>query len=208
LDKGPQPPGIRSKNLIHGALNRAVQISIPGRGEQMRVGAQKRIERGAVEVFPEDIDGVRAEKVKRVSTQQPIPKLFETNGGGELACLPKNTDHLAVGAESGVVRLRADYPDQGSDGTLEPLPIGLSIDHESGKGLLCIGKEKPRLADGGVRVGAGFAKVAGQSRIPFLGCDHQERITLFQTFQEVVTDVSGEKRFVGIVELYDVARGF
>jgi hypothetical protein len=53
--------GVRAKNLVHGAMNGAIEIAIPACRDKVGVCAQKRIKRFRLEVFPKNIDRIRAE---------------------------------------------------------------------------------------------------------------------------------------------------
>src|SRR5580704_3103189 len=114
----------------------------------MRVRVQDGIYGCAVKVLREDIDGVGAKEREAGGFKEPVPESFQTYGSLELPRLPKNADHLAVGAQTSALTVRANSPDPGLDGALEPRPVRLPIYHELGQRLLGIPQHQLAVWDG------------------------------------------------------------
>ncbi len=139
-----------------------------------------------------------------VSTHQLVPELFQPDRRGELTLPPQQAHHFAVGAKPGVVGLQ-HFLDQGADGPLKAAPIRLPIHHESPERLIGIGKQQPALPDGLVRIDACFRESRGKCRVPLRGGDYQQGLTLLQSIQQEIDNVSGEQPFVGLVKLNQVS---
>ena len=84
----PAGPGVRvheapqsfrppAQQIVHRPVDRRVEIPIrPGRN-QMRVGAQQRVESGDLELVAENVDRIGAIDIERARAEQLVPKLLD-----------------------------------------------------------------------------------------------------------------------------------
>ena len=74
----------------------------------MRVRAQHPIKITELKLFAEDINRVGAVQAKRRLFQQPVLQLLQPDRGRELARLPQDSHHFAVGSQTLGARARTD----------------------------------------------------------------------------------------------------
>src|SRR5204862_4685075 len=92
---------------------------------QMRVGAQQRVESGDLELVAENVDRIGAVDIERARAEQLVPELLDPDRGRVLTGLPKQPDHLAVRPESRAWLPFLQRADGRSDDALEQRPVRL-----------------------------------------------------------------------------------
>src|SRR5438034_10402990 len=73
-------------------------------------------------------DGVGAVERERVLVGQAVPQRFEVDGGGDIAFVPEQGDHLAKDPNRTTISRRLD--DEGAERRAEGLRIGPVVAHE------------------------------------------------------------------------------
>lgn len=141
--------GFPAEDLVHGEIEGRIQMAVVGAGHEMRVGGQNTIKRTGVKVLIQDIDRVGAIEAEGGMSEELVPELLQSDGGGELPGVPEKADHFSVGAETSRIFGLLEVTHDRAAGSFEPVPIRPAADHEAGERLLRIEAEEAIFANSG-----------------------------------------------------------
>lgn len=112
--------------------------------------------------------------------------------------VPKQIDHLSVGPQACLARMRAEIPELGTHGTFESLRIRLPGDHETGESLARVLQYEVAYAYGLRRFQSLLFESLNKG-LPVSGRgDYDGECTLAQSFAKVVTHVLREHALVTV----------
>src|SRR5256714_4390683 len=166
----------------------------------MRMGAQKTIQHFRLELRPKDIYRICAKKLKIIGDQEFIPEFLDKDRLRELARLPQQANHLAVGAESLVTGGSAELAQHGQHSALKPFPIRLPVNDEPVKSLLGIHQYKAACLNSFIGITPNLE--LPHELIPVLGSrNHDQTLAPFQAFPEIITYISGKTLLITFIKL-------
>src|SRR5581483_3620547 len=160
-------------------------------------------ESGTMSLLREITHGVRAEKCKALRAPQFVPQCFELHGTIDVAVLPEQVYHLAVGAHDRVRRRAPGGLDGGAYRGVEPIAVRPRSHHKRLEGLACI-EPQTRLAARRPREEPPRMQTLGNRHAMRFGCYDDSGLARSYAVGEEVGD-GGAEELVVLVKLNNVA---